>query len=107
MPLLNEEELKKLTRLSKNKNGGWNNSAVHNLIKAYKLQIKLLNISLEALEFYADPQTYFAITFTPDPPNGDFMKDISECKDEYGDWTKPGKRAREAIAESISLLQED
>jgi len=48
----------------------------------------------EALEFYADPETYLAILFYPDPPNGEFMDDFEEVdKDDY----KPGKRARKAL----------
>ncbi|MDA2938478.1 hypothetical protein MYX75_09480 [Acidobacteria bacterium AH-259-A15] len=48
----------------------------------------------EALEFYADPETYFAIAFLPDPPNGPFMDDFSETELDM----KPGKQAREALA---------
>ncbi|NIT77287.1 MAG: hypothetical protein GWN58_22810 [Anaerolineae bacterium] len=47
----------------------------------------------QALSFYADPETYFAIGFFPDPPNGEFMDDFSET--ELG--VKPGKRARIAL----------
>ncbi len=47
----------------------------------------------KALEFYADPETYFAIGFFPDPPNGEFMDDFSETELGY----KPGKRARIAL----------
>ena len=49
----------------------------------------------KALEFYADPETYFAIAFFPDPPNGEFMEDFSDTGPELG--SKPGKRAREAL----------
>ncbi len=57
----------------------------------------------EALEFYADPETYFAIGFFPNPPNGDFMDDFEELEGELGHpdgstWVKPGKRARAALA---------
>lgn len=45
----------------------------------------------EALEFYADPETYFAIGFWPDPPCGAFIDDGSET---MGLGMKPGKRAR-------------
>jgi len=47
-----------------------------------------------ALEFYADPETYFAIGFNADPPNGEFMDDFEEVGLGY----KPGKRARAALA---------
>lgn len=49
---------------------------------------------VETLEFYADPDTYFAVSFVPDPPCGAIMRDFSESED-YG--KKPGKRARETI----------
>lgn len=52
---------------------------------------------VEALLFYADPATYFAIGFFPDPPCGEFMEDIEET--EIGQ--KPGKRARAAIQEVL------
>ena len=44
----------------------------------------------EVVGFYANPETYFAIGFFPDPPNGKFMNDFYET--ELGQ--KPGKRAR-------------
>lgn len=49
---------------------------------------------LDALQFYADPETYFAIAFIPDPPAGEFMDDFSEtiCL-----GRKPGKTAREVL----------
>jgi hypothetical protein len=52
-----------------------------------------------ALEFYADPDTYFAIGIFADPPCGEFIDDFSEHgHPEYpaGDM-RPGKRAREAL----------
>lgn len=48
----------------------------------------------DALTFYADPETYFAIGFMPDRPCGEFMDDFEETP-ELG-W-KPGKRARAAL----------
>jgi hypothetical protein len=46
---------------------------------------------LDALHFYADPGTYFAIGMFPDSPCGEFIEDFSETT-EMG--MKPGKRAR-------------
>ena len=46
---------------------------------------------IEALEFYANPDTYFAIGFFPDPPCGDFINDF----DETG---KPGVLARKVLS---------
>jgi hypothetical protein len=48
-----------------------------------------------ALEFYADPMTYFAVGIFADRPCGEFVDDMSET-DEYG--MKPGKLARAALA---------
>lgn len=50
-----------------------------------------------ALEFYANPDTYFAIAFMPDPPNGEFMDDFSDVETEWGPEYRPGKRARQAL----------
>lgn len=47
-----------------------------------------------ALLFYADPATYFAIGFLPDPPYGEFMNDFSDTE-ELG--LKPGKMARAVL----------
>lgn len=50
----------------------------------------------EALEFYADPETYIAIGFFPDPPCGEFMEDFGETGTRhYG--PRPGERARKAL----------
>lgn len=60
---------------------------------------KKLRTLLEALSFYADPDTYFAIGFFPDPPCGTFMEDFSKhgSKDYPKDDVRPGKKAREAL----------
>jgi len=53
---------------------------------------------LDALEFYACPSTYHAISFVSDPPCGEFMDDFDgdHESDFYTRWM-PGKRAREAL----------
>lgn len=52
-----------------------------------------------ALEFYADPASYFAIAVRGDSPCGEFIEDFSECVNEHGfEVVKPGKRARAALA---------
>lgn len=61
--------------------------------------IKLVN----ALMFYADPDTYFAISVLPDPPCGGFADDFGEI--EYFDdqdqlvetVLRPGEHARSAL----------
>jgi hypothetical protein len=45
---------------------------------------------IKALIFYADPDTYFAIGFFPDPPCGEFINDFDKTK-------KPGALARKVL----------
>lgn len=58
-----------------------------------ELKDREIRIILKALAFYADPETYAAIGFYPDPPCGPFMKDFD--KTHMG--KKPGKLARQAM----------
>ncbi len=52
----------------------------------------------KALEFYADPETYFAIAFFPDNPSGEFMNDFSDDHGHYNfNREMPGKLAREIL----------
>ncbi len=52
----------------------------------------------EALEFYADPETYHAVGFWFDPPCGGFMEDFdSEHGDPFYNRDMPGKTARAAL----------
>jgi cell division septum initiation protein DivIVA len=55
-----------------------------------------------ALEFYADPETYFGVAFMADRPCGDFVEDFEKLTGDLGHpdggaWEKPGKRARAAL----------
>lgn len=61
-------------------------------------QIAAFEMVLTALAFYADPDTYFAIGFFPDPPCGEFMEDFSTHGGYDDDLERPGKRARAALA---------
>lgn len=55
----------------------------------------------EALEFYADPDTYFAIAIVvADLPSGPFIDDFDDAHDPG--YPKPGKRARAALGASVS-----
>ena len=61
----------------------------------------------EALAFYADPETYFAIAIIPDPPCGEFMDDFddeyeSEAYPPPYNRPLPGKRARAVLREIIN-----
>ena len=48
-----------------------------------------------ALDFYADPETYFAWGFIGDSPCGEWDDDFEETELGY----KPGKRARAALSQ--------
>jgi len=58
---------------------------------------KQIDKLIKALEFYADPDTYFAIGFRSDPPCGDFMGDFSRVGEGVWATYKPGKLARAAL----------
>lgn len=58
-----------------------------------KFEYERLAKIIYALEFYADPMTYFAISFLPDRPCGDFVKDFQKIEGRH----RPGKRARKAL----------
>lgn len=52
-----------------------------------------------ALEFYANPNTYYAVMFVWDPPCGAFIEDFSEDHGEpFYDRPMPGKTARATLA---------
>lgn len=57
---------------------------------------------LEVLEFYANPDTYFAIGLFPNPRCGEFINDINETK--FG--IKPGKMARDLIENMLKEFEE-
>lgn len=54
---------------------------------------ELIEKLARALDFYADPDTYFAVAVVGDPPCGEFVNDFSEVDGEM----RPGRRAREAL----------
>jgi hypothetical protein len=55
-----------------------------------------LKALVEALRFYAAPETYFAVAIITDPPCGEIAYDFSEAPD--GE-VRLGKRAREALTD--------
>jgi hypothetical protein len=78
----------------------------HDVLLAENVALrKVAEVAIEALEFYADGETYLAIGFFPDPPCGEFMDDFSDVHDtEYCVMPdiddvdmRPGKRARAAL----------
>ena len=67
-----------------------------------KIHRDILWEMMQVLDFYSDPETYFAIGFFPDPPCGPFIDDFSET--DMG--TKPGKRAREIMRKLQKHIEE-
>jgi hypothetical protein len=63
-----------------------------------EITIKGLDAALEALAFYANPESYHAITIVGDAPCGAFVGDFDENHgfDNY-DRPMPGSRARSAL----------
>lgn len=62
-----------------------------------------LREATEALSFYADPETYFAIGFFPDQPCGAFIDDFEEIDG----VERPGKQARAALTRAEALVGEE
>lgn len=62
--------------------------------KAWRVPDRALAKVIDALQFYADRDTYFAWAFFSDPPCGDWGDDFEEHA-YHGN--KPGKRARKAM----------
>lgn len=92
--MTDEELRKKLDRYEdKTWNAGVSIAAVESLLDRLAIAEAAAGAMREALEFYADPDTYFAIGFMPDAPCGDFINDFEETGDGY----KPGKKARAAL----------
>lgn len=62
------------------------------------LQKRLLRAE-EALNFYADPDTYFACAFLFDPPCGALREDFSLVEGDT--MERPGKLAREVLSTPV------
>lgn len=56
---------------------------------------------IKTLQFYANPDTYFAIGFFPDRPCGEFIEDFSKDEDWHNDLDRatPGALARRTLRE--------
>ena len=66
-----------------------------------------LRKALEALQFYADPETYHGIAYMVDNP-GPFMEDGGdELNHPLYNNDKPGRKAREALKEIVEILKDD
>ncbi|WP_415912949.1 hypothetical protein [Neptuniibacter sp. QD37_11] len=67
-------------------------------LKAHNNRLALRSESLmEVLAFYADPDSYFAVSFMADKPAGKFSEDMREVFDGLRTKQVPGKRASEAL----------
>ena len=76
-------------------------ASIHDLHDQLKAAQEIMRRQREALEFYANGDTYLAIGIRPDPPCGEFMDDFSMITDEEAfsfETERPGKRAREALS---------
>ena len=54
---------------------------------------------MDALEVYANPESYHAVAFYIDRPAGDFADDFSKVDHPHYQRLMPGKLARKAIKE--------
>jgi len=77
----------------------WNETSQIGLVNALRAECEAMRVErdalAEALVFYADAETYFAIAFMGDPPHGEFLDDFDA--DNNMGVEKPGKRARDAL----------
>lgn len=63
---------------------------------------KALGMALEALQFYADPENYHAMSFLADRPAGGFADDFNRNHGhEFYDRPMPGKLARATIKKLV------
>jgi len=83
------------------------------LRQAYKdvaFLLKLLEGYEEAVDFYADPESYHAIGFMVDPPAGAFADDFSEPEEHQDPGyprRMPGLKARQALKKAAQLDKEN
>jgi len=69
-----------------------------------------LERAVTVINFYSDPQTYFAMSIIADRPCGEFVTDYEELSGELGHpdgspWQKPGKRARVSLTDLRAVLE--
>jgi len=60
-----------------------------------------IQLMLDVIMFYGDPDIYFAISFLIDPPCGDFIYDFDDEYDEY-DRRMPGAKARKVLSKILN-----
>lgn len=64
-----------------------------------------LRTAVEALGFYADPESYFAVAIAGDPPCGDFAYDFDEQHSRPDMGPRHGKLARETLRSLINDIR--
>lgn len=74
----------------------------HRLVEGMKDDKRYIRQLEDALDFYADPENYFAIAFMADPPCGAFADDFEDIED-IG--FKPGKRARQVLDYGYNVVE--
>lgn len=62
----------------------------------------IIGILYDTVQFYADPDTYFAIGFMFDSPTGEFSEDF-EYNDDYR-RDMPGKKARQTLDRVYKIM---
>jgi hypothetical protein len=65
---------------------------------------RLLGILIDALQMYADPSFYHAITIIGDRPTGGFDEDISRVQGSDYNRPMPGKLARKALRDAEKIV---
>jgi hypothetical protein len=65
---------------------------------------RLCSILIDALQMYADPGFYHAITIIGDRPTGGFDEDISRVQGSGYNRPMPGKLARRALRDAEKLV---
>jgi hypothetical protein len=65
-------------------------------------KVRIIEVLAEALKFYANPETYFALLVIPDHPAGEFFEDESDDH-QHPQLGGPryGKRARAGLREAF------
>jgi hypothetical protein len=69
--------------------------------------LRLLEGYEEAVDFYANPESYHGIGFMVDPPAGEFADDVSNHQHPAYPRPMPGAKARRALMEAAQLDKEE
>jgi hypothetical protein len=97
LPVQMWEHMVEKVQTLRNERDAWKTETLHQQDRAteFKTQVDALR---EALEFYADPDTYHAFAFMAESPAGRFIEDFSfDHGDDFYQRDMPGKLARAAL----------